>query len=94
MHQYLLHHSVSTTLCLALQHVIAHQMFSSVLRFKKGDAFIGFQSQTPATVVLQASQPLSDALHDSWHDDVSVQCQLMLFVLNIALTAYSLFVYI
>ena len=43
----------------------------SIHRFKKGDAFIGFQSQTPATVVLQASQSPS-AAQDSWHVDVSV----------------------
>ena len=57
-------------------------------RFKRGDAFIGFQSQTPATVVLQASQLLGVAVHDSWHNDVSVQCQLMGFVLTIAVIAY------
>ena len=46
----------------------------SVHRFKKGDAFIGFQSQTPATVVLQARQSLS-GVQDTWHDDVSVSCE-------------------
>lgn len=41
-----------------------------LLRFKESDAFIGFQSQTPATVVLQASQLLDGSLH-SWDVDVS-----------------------
>ena len=51
-----------------LLHAICFILF---IRFKKGDAFIGFQSQTPATVVLQASQLVS-GVDDSWSDDVSV----------------------
>ena len=48
--------------------------------FKEGDAFIGYQPETPAAVVLQASQQIGlppdngssdDISKEQWRDDVS-----------------------